>query len=452
MARPRKNTYTMEQYLKNLNEGYISNDADTQRNPAWKPIVDGLAVTILTDNYVPVIILAEEDNSQIHIVDGGSRTGAFRMIRYGNYKIKSSVENPIISYKKKVVNANGKIEWEDAEFDIRHKTFADFPMELQKKFDEYQIDTVIHEHCTKEDIAMYIKRYNVHKAMTSNQAAFLYLPRFAEIVRAITRRQFFIDKCEISETEKENGILERIVAEAVMVMNHLDKWKNNGKKITAYLNENETEESFQKLNDNIEILESIVTDETKCLFNTKNSFVWLAAFDKFKSLGLDDNKFGDFLKAFINGLRNREVDGKLFDRVDDTGSTKDKANIVAKLHIIETLMNEFFNIKEVEETEEINVLDFVKENVKADATDEDIELYEDILSDLTLEVDNNTKLLDKNNLPSLIGLVGYAIEKDIDSLLTQWIVNFFAQHFTYNANQKENLSYMCNSIDQMWAA
>ena len=61
MARPRKQVYTMEQYLENVKDGYISNDADTQRVPEWKAIVDGLAVTVLTDDYVPVIILAEED-------------------------------------------------------------------------------------------------------------------------------------------------------------------------------------------------------------------------------------------------------------------------------------------------------------------------------------------------------------------------------------------------------
>ena len=108
MARPRKQTYTMSQYLENVKDGYISNDADTQRVPEWKAIVDGLAVTVLTDDYVPVIILAEEDNGQIHIVDGGSRTAAFRMIRYGNYKIKSSVENPIIQYKAMSKDENGK--------------------------------------------------------------------------------------------------------------------------------------------------------------------------------------------------------------------------------------------------------------------------------------------------------------------------------------------------------
>ena len=32
--------------------------------------------------------------------------------------------------------------------------------ELQKVFDEYQIETVIHEHCDSEKTAKYIKIYN----------------------------------------------------------------------------------------------------------------------------------------------------------------------------------------------------------------------------------------------------------------------------------------------------
>jgi hypothetical protein len=44
MARPRKQTYVMSQYMDNVKEGYISNDADTQRNPAWKPIINKVKV------------------------------------------------------------------------------------------------------------------------------------------------------------------------------------------------------------------------------------------------------------------------------------------------------------------------------------------------------------------------------------------------------------------------
>ena len=87
--------------------------------------------------------------------------------------------------------------------------------------------------------------------------------------------------------------------------------------------------------------------------------------------GVPEDKFAEFLKAFKKDIRNKEVDGKLFDTVDQTGSTKDKAIIIAKLHILETLMNEFLLIKR-EDLEEVNILDFVKETVNPDVTKVDM--------------------------------------------------------------------------------
>lgn len=446
MARPRKQVYTMEQYTKNVSEGYITNDADTQRNPAWKPIVDGLSVTILTDDYISPIILAEEDSGQIHIVDGGSRTAAFQMIRFGNYKIKSSVENPIIPYKKLVKDENGKIKFEDAEFDIRNKTFDQFPKELQKKFDEYQIETVIHEHCNKEKIATYMIRYNTRKNFTANQKQFLYVPKFAEQIRDITKRSFFVNNCDIKDSEKENGILERTVTESVMITNYKDNWNKNGKKIATYINDNATEEQFEKLNNNIARLENIVTDDTKSLFNAKDSFIWFAFFENFTKLGFDDNKFAEFLRAFVNGLRNKSVDGKLFDKADEVGSTKDKSVILSKLHILETLMYEFLNIKK-EDLKEIDVLEFVKENVNSEINNDDIELYNDCLDSMTVELDQNNRLLNKQNKPSLLAVVAYACNEDKDYYMEEWFEKFANNHNTYIVNQKENFEMMKDSFE-----
>lgn len=446
MARPRKQTYTMSQYIRNVEDDYISNDADTQRVPEWKAIVDGLAVTVLTDDYVPVIILAEEDNGQIHIVDGGSRTAAFRMIRYGNYKIKSSVENPIIQYKTMSKDENGKAVWEDAEFDIRNKTFDQFPKELQKKFDEYQVDTVVHEHCNKEKIAMYIKRYNEHKAMNANQKMFVYLPAFAEKIRDISKRNFFINNCVINDNEKDKGMLERVISETVMNMFHFEKWNKNGKKIATYLNENASEDEFNKLDSNLERLEKIITKTTKTLFNSKDSFIWLTLFDKFTQYGIDDAEFGRFLDAFISGLRNNEVDGKLFDTVDEIGSTKDKTVVATKLHILETLMREFLHIEETEnvtpETFVAKMLDMPVEEVK-----EDIDLYEESLKDL----ENNTikdgsKLLDIANRLSLLAMVAYSYKNDVD--LDDWLEGYAAKNNTYFMDQRKNYSHMINDFRQ----
>ena len=448
MSRPRKQVYTMEQYTKNVSEGYITNDADTQRNPAWKPIVDGLAVTILTDEYIPPIILAEEESGQIHIVDGGSRTAAFKMIRFGNHKVKSSVENPIIPYKKLVKDENGKTKFEDAEFDIRNKTFEQFPKELQKKFDEYQIDTVIHENCDKEKIAMYMVRYNTRKNFTANQKQFLYVPKFAEQIRNITSRPFFINNCDIKGSDIEGGILERIAYESVMITNFIDKWNKTGNKNPLYINENATVDQFEKLNNNIVRLENIVTDNTKLLFNARDSFIWFALFDKFTQTGFDDVEFGRFLNAFVNGLRDKEVDGKQFDRVDDTGSTKDKANIVTKLHILETLMNEFLHINNEEETNTIPE-EFVSEMVDmpAETVKEEMDFYEETLDSL----ENNTirdgsKLLDIANRLSLLAMVAYSYKNDVD--LDDWLEEYAANNNTYFMDQRKNYSHMINDFRQ----
>ena len=444
MARPRKQTYTMSQYIRNVEDDYISNDADTQRVPEWKAIVDGLAVTILTDDYVPVIILAEEDNGQIHIVDGGSRTAAFRMIRYGNYKIKSSVENPIIQYKTMSKDENGKAVWEDAEFDIRNKTFDQFPKELQKKFDEYQVDTVVHEHCNKEKIAMYIKRYNEHKAMNANQKMFVYLPTFAEKIRDISKRNFFINNCVINDNEKDKGMLERVISETVMTMFHFDKWNKNGKKIATYLNENASVNEFNKLDSNLERLEKIITKTTKTLFNSKDSFIWLTLFDKFTQYGLDDAKFGEFLDAFVGGLKDNPVDEKLFYTADEKGSTKDKSVIVDKLHILETLMKDFLHIEELVTPESfvVEMVDMPVETVK-----EELDCYEETLDGL----ENNTirdgsKLLDMANRLSLLAMVAYSYKNDVD--LDDWLEDYAANNNMYYPDQRKNYLHMLNDFKQ----
>ena len=419
MARPRKKTFTMSQYTENVNDGYISNNFKTQRFPKWKPIVDGLAVTILNDDYIAPIILAENEDGQTQIVDGGSRTAAYMMIKYGNYKIKSSVEDPIIEYKSMSKDENGKVTWTDATFDIRNKTYSQFPKELQKAFDEYQVETVIHE-CNSETVAKYLRRYNIHTGMNANEKMFIYLPNFADEIREITNRDFFIHNSVFTDSEKEKGLLERVVSESVMTMFYFDKWNKNGKKLASFLDKNAKKEDFEVLNNNIERLENIVTDETKSLFNNKNTFIWFTLFNKFTKFGLNDSKFANFLNAFVNGLREKSVDGKLFDTVDETGSTKDKTVITDKLHILEILMNEFLHINS-EDLEEVDYKEFLKANVEDVVDENDIEMIQISANEASEELDENSWMLSEQNYPAYLAIVGLAFRKDIEDKLKEWL-------------------------------
>lgn len=453
MIKPRKQTYTMSMYLDNMKDKDIRDDADVQRLFIWSnEQINELIYTVLTEDYIPPVILGEETNSQKWIIDGGQRSSSLMRYRYGNYKITSSIEESVIPYKAKVRDGSGKvvkddkgdIVWEEAEFDIKNKTYSELPDELKKRFNEYQMETIIHENCDMKRISKLIKRYNNHTAMNTSQKAFTYIDNFAREIRGILDSRFFADCSDYKEKEKNNGTVERVVMETVMCMFHLDDWKKQTKQIAAYLNKNACKEEFSRLSGNLHRLEKIITEDIRDIFNSKDSFIWLTLFHRFTNLELEDSRFAEFLRAFQGGLKDREVDGRLFNAADKDKGTKDKAVIMAKLNILETLMYDYFNMPKTDMA--ADTLAFVRENVKADVTQEDISFYEDMLEDLARNVDNRTKLLDKHNRPSLIGIVGLACERDID--LDGWFVDFFIRNPCYIRNQKENLAKMTEDLER----
>ena len=444
MARPRKQTYTMEMYLKKLKNGDIDNSADTQRDFVWKAEqINGLIRTVLTDDYIPPIILTEEDSTQLHIADGGQRTAALRKFRYGNYKITSVIEDSTIKYKKKVRLENGTWAFEDAECDIKGKTYETLPVELQKVFDEYQLETVIHEHCDSERTAKYIKIYNQQVSMNNNQKAYTYIYNFAHLINKIVDSDFFVNYSNFTDAEKSKAVKERTVMESVMCMFHFDKWNKNTKRIAQFLNDNANIEEFDLLLDNMERLSKVVTKETKTLFNSKDCFIWLTLFDKFTKFGLDDQRFADFLNAFVGGLRDKAVEGKRFDRVDETGSTKDKAIISDKLHILETLLKEFLHI------EDATIETFVAEMVELPVSDikEEMDFYEETLDGLESNaIRDGSKLLDQANRMSLLAMVAFSYKHDVD--LDEWLADYATNNNTYFVDQRKNYLHMVNDFKQ----
>ena len=118
-------------------------------------------------------------------------------------------------------------------------------------------------------------------------------------------------------------------------------------------------------------------------------------------------------------------------------------------------MREYLHIEEVEidEIEESSVLDFVKNNVNQDTTEEDIEEYEEFYEDdLKIEVDNSSKLLEESNTKSMLALIAYVMNCNIKlNAFKKWLVDFFAKNNTYKTNQIENYIYMRDSLQKMIA-
>ena len=455
MGKPRKQTYTLDMYLKRMKEQDIRSDQDVQRlSNQWNnSMTNELIASVLNGEYIPPIILGQEPNSQIWIIDGLQRSTALMMFRYSNYRITSSIEEPVISYRAKArdtegnlkYDGNGDVVWEDRAFDLARKTYDKLPEELQNRFDEYQIETVIHEGYGMKEISKLVRRYNNHKSMNVSQKAFTFVDNYARRIREILKRKFFIE-APYTKAERKNGTVERVVMESVMCMFHLDSWKKSGQ-IGAYLNDNASQEEFDVLENCIEGLENIVTDDMYSLFTSRDSFLLFSLFYKFTGLGLDDGKFADFLHAFKDGLRNKEVNGKIFSEIGKERSTKDKTVIMEKLDLLETLMRGYLGIPKPDSELELEaILKFVREHVVSYVTKEDIVQYEEVLNALMKKSIHSTELMEAENKPSMIAVIAYSFEYDID--LDDWILDFCKRNDDYIRDQKENYRCMLQDLEK----
>lgn len=310
---------------------------------------------------------------------------------------------------------------------------------MKKKFNEYQIETVIHENYEMNQISKLVRLYNNHTSMNTSQKAFTYIDVFAREIRRILENQFFINNTSYKTKERQNGTLERIVQESVMCMFHFEHWKRQSKQLSAYLNKNATEEQFKILDRILSRLENILTSDLYSIFTSKDTFIWMALFHKFTNSGLEDCKFAEFLTAF----KAEKIDSATFYTLDKGHSTKDKYIVESKLDILVTLMCDYLHIdrKDLEDT----TLNFVRDNINQDTTQEDMEFYKDMLNDYASRMDSNSKLLDKQNQTSLIAIIAYACNRDME--IDNWFIDYFDRNDSYLDDQVENFLYMKNDME-----
>jgi hypothetical protein len=122
----------------------------------------------------------------------------------------------------------------------------------------------------------------------------------------------------------------------------------------------------------------------------------------------------------------------------DKASTKGGTFVHKKLKAMEETMIDYLGIDEKVR------LRFVKENVNPEVTVEDIEQYESMVEDLSLNVNNESKLLEAENRNALIGVVAYSFLKEID--LDDWFVDYFDRTNSYFPDTKERYKLMIDDL------
>lgn len=352
----RKQTFTLEQYLKLMNAETIRTDQECQRlSGQWNPnMVNELIATVLTDNYIPPIILGEEVINGITrqwIIDGVQRSSSLSMFRYGNAKITKNIDEYMVTYQRKVTDEKGTVQrdsegeiiWETVEFDIRNKTYDQLPEELKDVFNGYQIEAAIHQDCDTTEISKLVRKYNNHQSMNQAQRAFTYIDSFAREIREITENRFFLELYSNHQRDRINGTYERVIGDMVLLANYPDHYRKDTKQGFKWLNENATIADFDNMDDLLTRLTEVTesTKEIRALFNSKSGYIFVATFKAFTEMGREDKVFGEFLQWFVDSGKETKIDGKTWEDLDLDRSTRDAYIVHGKLDYLVALVSHY---------------------------------------------------------------------------------------------------------------
>lgn len=451
----KKDVYMVKVLLNMFKRGQLNKNHPLQRHAdRWKLIAkSGLVSTIIKGEDLDSLKICEqilnETDFILWLIDGLQRLTTLEEYKNGAFRISKNLEMPFVYYQQ-CINEEMKV----VKYDLRGKRFKDLPEELQDAFDSYPIEVVKHLDCTDEEIAYHIARYNRQTSMNAEEKNILPMSNIATYIKNTTNNDFFKDYGNYTESEIKNGKLNRTVYETITIMFHSDKY-TRGQALLKHLNENANKEEFDTLNNELDTLANIIDEETGKLFNVKNSFLFFSLFHKFLDYKIEPARFNDFLLEFKNNLHNKtfsEYEDKTFDTYDKDKNSKDKKVVFAKLDMLEKLMKEYFQEEIPEPSREYTneeIEQFVTDVTSVEVDEDRMELFSSMLDDYTVEVDNSSKLLEKENRLSLLSLVAYSFEKEIE--LKDWFIDYFNKNNTYIKDQKENYLVMKNDVDNFIA-
>lgn len=475
---------TVSMMIEDVADGTLRDDNPLQRaTDNWNNEMKGnLIVTALNGFGIPEFVICERKVGDVYvkeIIDGLQRFSAFSGYIANGYRISKKVERPLVSYKvwKRDENGNGVEEdglpvYEDKTFDVRGKKFSDLPRELQKKIEGYGIHCDTYLKCTNEDVEYHIRRLNSSRSMNHSQRGLTFVgSTLAAAIKRISRDTFFRDTYKTSDFR--NGNVQRLISESVMLINFAEDWIPQPEKIGAFLAENAGVNHFEEFGDLVNRVDEILDDDTRKLFNMRDSFLWFRIFHEFTKLGLEDERFNEFLVAW-DSLKETEINGQTFSSLT-TKNTKGASVILSKIDYITSLLYQFFGLEREEEidlqcNEDINTfvdsfydveddIDVSEKNrakvaiktafalkEKDDLSDSSIQEYlnneglsvgdcmgtvayvQDFIEDWAINVDPSSSVLREDKLPALVRLYKYAVDSDVERNRAQnWFINFADQ-------------------------
>ena len=147
-----------------------------------------------------------------------------------------------------------------------------------------------------------------------------------------------------------------------------------------------------------------------------------------------------------------------FAQINDCNSTKDKGIMEDKLHILETVMNNYLHINKEETNEEVILVteenesievdykEFVKANVE-DIIDSDIYEVQMVANDVSEVLDSEHWMLSKQNYPAYLAIVGMAFRVELEDKLKEWLP-IYVKNNEFMLNQQKAFLHMKDSFEK----
>lgn len=453
----RRDNNTLGSLLDDINDElsptYINRDYISQRQPfMWsEEQINKFYTRILNNQPIPEIIVCEQivDGQKISfLIDGLQRLSYAELFKNNIRPVKAKgAEFTNIKYKKRITDENGNIKVVEEIFDVVGKKYKDLPEFLQKRFDNFNVSVTRFFNCTSEMIDYHIRNYNSHTAMNKVQygATNASNVTVGNIKELSQKHSFFKNIVKTNNKNIKDGSWDEVVGRTIMATYFLDDWKREVKDVFVFLDENSTTEQFSCLKEHLDKLANAIGDNSlNELFTTGNTHIWLAVYDKFTKLGLDDNKFVDFMRKFKNDLHMEETTDFIND-IYKSRQSRDKVIIVGKIEGLYELLLEHLDINK-EDIEEVDYKEFLKTNVE-DIVDGDIEEIQMVANDISEELDEDSWMLSEQNYPSYLAIVGLAFRKEMEDELKKWI-QIYVGNNQFIRNQQEAFLHMKESFER----
>ena len=362
--------------VKKMDRHAINFDHPLQRaSEQWSSVMKGNLISdILQENPIPDLVFAEQEIHEAPItwgIDGKQRCTNIRDFINNGYSISKNIDRYMIEYAVPVLDEDG-IQMRDEDnivihktevCDIRGKKFKALPKELQERILDYGFDIVLYYDCSEENLAYHIKRYNEGRAMNAEQKGITRIgTHFASVVKNISSMSFFEDGIgKYTNSQFKNGKIYRIIVESIMTTRFLNNWFKDYGEICEYIKENATNEDFEEFRSLVESLEDLVEPEVGQMFDSKYSFLWFGLYARFVKLGVNDDKFNEFMLEFnkgiprddkgniltkeaMSGLCIKEIEGVSFEGLLKNTSTKDTNVVKTRIDFLTKLMCDYLSV------------------------------------------------------------------------------------------------------------